>query len=242
MTFAAFCRDLFVLASACRLPHGPERGRAWETSVFDYITRRLTATESIPGGYRFCGYASVSGLAHQLDSTCGLGEAIVLAEWKAHRGRIPKNDLLRFKAASDDYLVGLGRAVPRRPVFRLFGGPGESSDELRAYAAQHGITIISRRHWPIPMLVSDRFIWPTTPTQGPRADERRLLGWAARPWQRVMTAQPGGAFLVNPPASAAMIHALLRLQAHWSDRLWDAVDEEPRRFSGLIERIVGQAA
>lgn len=242
MTFAAFCRDLFLLACVCPLPCGPERGRVWETSVFDYLTRRLTATESIPGGYRFCGYASVSGLSHQLDSACDLGKGIVLAEWKAHRGAIPKNDLLRFKAATDDYLIGLGRAIPRHPVFRLFGGPGESSDQLRAYAAQHGITIINRRQWPIPVLVGDPFIWPAAADPGPRADERRMLGWASRPWQRVMSARPDGAFLVHPPASAAMIQALLRLQSHWSDRLWDAVDEQPRRFNGLVERLVGQAA
>ena len=73
--------------------------------------------------------------------TLSCTDAIVLAEWKAYRGVFPKNELLRFKAATDDYYMSLGTAGLSRPVFRIFGGIGIASDDLRRYAALHGIAL-----------------------------------------------------------------------------------------------------
>ncbi len=73
------------------------------------------AIEPQPGGCSFLGRASLSGLAHQVDAVIGCRDVIVIGEWKAYRGTIPKNELLRFKAVSDDYYLSLG---PHSPVGR----------------------------------------------------------------------------------------------------------------------------
>src|SRR4051794_30649961 len=123
-SFPEVCRQLFLLARAADLPRTRERGPAWERMVFDLLAGHMIPVESAPGGFQVCGHSSLSGLSHQLDAVFGNRDAVVVAEWKAHRGPIPKNEFLRFKAASDDYLMALARFIPSRPVVRVFGGPG----------------------------------------------------------------------------------------------------------------------
>ena len=221
------CRDLFVLAQQKTGDAvGAARGRVWEDAVRERFAVRGIPVESVPGGCRVLGFMSLSGLPHQVDSTFACSDAIVLAEWKAYGGILPKNELLRFKAATDDYYMAFGAAGLSKPVFRLFGGIGEASHELRRYAALHGIALIERDRWPLPILASSECIWPGNPGGGPSANERRALAWGVRPMQRVLRPHPCGGFLLPRPQSAARVDSFLRLHEHWSDRLWEDVDLE----------------
>ena len=161
---------------------------------------------------------------HQVDATLSCADAIVLAEWKAYGGPFPKNEVLRFKAATDDYYMSFGTVGLSRPVFRLFGGIGNASDTVRQYAALHGIALIESDRWPLPTLVSDEFVWPGEPADGPSMEDRMALAWGARPLQLVMRPQASGSFLLPRPESKARVESFLRLHDNWSDRLWDAVD------------------
>ena len=225
--FTGLCLDLFVLAQ--QQPHdvvGTERGRVWEDAVAERLAQRGIPVESVPGGYRVLGFMSLSGLAHQVDSTLACSDAIVLAEWKAYRGALPKNELLRFKAATDDYFMAFGAAGVSRPVFRVFGGIGEASRELRRYAALHGIALIEHDRWPLPILVSSECIWPGNRAGGPSVQERKALAWAVRPMQRVICPHPSGGFLLPRPPSLARVDSVLGLHECWSDKLWDDIDFE----------------
>ena len=226
-TFASLCLELFVLAQKeTGDVNGVAGGRKWEMAVAAMLANRGIAIESVPGGYRILGFLSLSRLMHQVDATLCCTDAIVLAEWKAYSGAFPKNELLRFKAATDDYYMSFGAVGQSRPVVRLFGGIGTAPIELRRYAALHGIVLLEIDRWPLPVLASNEMIWPGAPTACPSVHEQRALLWGVRPMQRVMRPQASGSFLVPRPKSAARIDSLLRLHEHWSDRLWEAVDLE----------------
>lgn len=226
--FTGLCLDLFVLAQqqGSHDAVGAERGRVWEDAVTKRLAERGIPVESVPGGYRVLGFMAQSGLAHQVDSTLACSDAIILAEWKAYHGALPKNDLLRFKVATDDYFMAFGAAGLSKPVFRLFGGIGEASFELRRYAALHGIALIERDRWPLPILASTEFSWPCNHIDGPSGNEQRALAWAVRPMQRAICPHPPGGFLVPRFPSLARIDFVLHLHEHWSDQLWDDIDFE----------------
>ena len=225
--FTGLCLDLFVLAQQQTDDAvGSGRGQFWEDAVAERLAERGIPVESVPGGYRVLGFMSLSGLLHQVDSTLSCSDAIVLAEWKAYRGALPKNELLRFKAATDDYFMALGAAGLSRPVFRVFGGIGEASYELRRYAALHGIALIERDRWPMPILASTECIWTGNRADGPSGNEQEALAWGVRPLQRVLRPHPSGGFLMPRPQSGARVDSILRLHEHWSDRLWEEIDLE----------------
>lgn len=222
------CRQLFLLARTAVLPHTRGRGSAWERMVFDLLAARMVPVESAPGGFQVCGHSSLSGLSHQLDAVFGGPDAMIVAEWKAHHGPIPKNEFLRFKAASDDYLMALARFAPSRPVVRIFGGPGKATVELRRYAALHGIVMLDSLRWPAPVLASSEFRWPVG-TACPGEPDRRLLAWGVRPWQSIMRPVRDG-FVIEVAASSARVDAFLRAHEYWSNQLWRALarDTSPR--------------
>lgn len=223
--FTDLCLDLFALAQQQTDDGiGATRGQVWEDAVAERLAERGIPVESVPGGYRVLGFISLSGLLHQVDSTLACSDAHVIAEWKAYRGTLPKNELLRFKAATDDYYMAFGAAGLSRPVFRLFGGIGEASCELRRYAAMHGIVLIERDRWPLPILASTECAWPGNRAGGPSVSEQIALAWGVRPMQRVICPHPSGGFLLPRPPSLARVDSVLRLHEYWSDRLWDDLD------------------
>jgi len=148
-------------------------------------------------------------------------------EWKAYRGAVPKNEVLHFKAVTDDLYDGTGTRVSIRPVLRLFGVAGDASDPLRRYTARFGIALVERSRWPA--------CWPTRmsadPTAWPRSRRPRP---PARPPALAHPADAGGLpdrarrHLDVPRATRpAAVVALLALQDRWSERLWDLVDIKP---------------
>src|SRR5689334_199103 len=111
LTLAGMSGDLFLLALAG--PHaGVTDGHTWEQCVYDQMALRSVPVECIPGGYKVFGFASQSGLHHQVDMVMGAIDAVVILECKAYRRALPKNDLLRFKAVTDDYYMALGASLP----------------------------------------------------------------------------------------------------------------------------------
>lgn len=234
LTFAALCRDLFLLAQDPPARAGPSRGTEWENRVAGHLTVRGLPVEATPGGCQIFGHASLSGLKHQIDGTIACPDALVIGEWKAHRAAIPKNEILRFKAAADDFYMAMAGALPARPVMRVFGGAGRVTRELRSYAALHGITVIDPEHWPAPLLATDHLGWPQLRRPVPSAEDRRTLAWLSRPMQQVLKPLAGRAFRVPPAPPPPRIAAALELQDHWSGRLWDAADsaEALRALSG----------
>ena len=237
ITLADLCQDVFLLAQLGIDGSGPVRGRRWEQRVADCLAMRGVPSEPQPGGYSVLGHVSLSTLKHQIDGTLGCADAIVMAEWKAFTGNLPKNELLRFKAATDDYFMAFGNGGPSRPVVRIFGGIGEASDSVRAYAYHHGIVLIERGRWPVPVLVSDKAFSPRPDSPCPGAADRKHLTWTARPMQHVLMSQDDGAFMVPKPPEKARIEALLSLHDHWSEALWQEWDFEPGRFEDILAKM-----
>jgi hypothetical protein len=150
--FTTLCQDLFALAHAPDDVRGPERGWRWEHRIADYLGKKGFPVEPMPGGVRVFGIVPASGLRHQTDAAIDCVDAHVIGEWKAYSRPVPKNEVLRFKAATDDLYDSLVELRPRLPVIRLFGVCGDASDELRWYAARHGICLVERSRWPTPVL------------------------------------------------------------------------------------------
>jgi hypothetical protein len=232
-SFGRLCLEVFLLAQSerCGLPDR-HTGRYWELRLGELVAKHRIAIESVPGGCSVLGFCSQSGLAHQIDATLSCTDALVLAEWKAYRDDLPKNELLRFKAATDDYYMSFREFASSRRTMRIFGGIGRASNELRAYAALHGIAVIEDHRWPIPVLCD--VVWPFDPANGPSLTEREALAWGVRSLQQVL-----GACRLPRSAVAARVEAVLALQDFWSERLWESIDlrlETPQVMLTRLER------
>jgi hypothetical protein len=237
LSYSALCRDLFLLAQDADDGAGPERGQRWESQIADELALQSYPVECLPGGIRVFGVLPASGLRHQTDAAIDCIDAHVIGEWKSYRSPVPKNAVLRFKAASDDLYGALVERLPHRPVLRVFGVRGDASRELRWYAARHGITLVERTRWPAPMLADVGLPWPLG--EGPGHIDRTRLGWLSRPLQDVYPPLPDGSLRLTRPLPNAAVEALLDLQDRWSGRFWDALDSEP---TFLEQRLLGCAA
>ncbi len=240
VALTALLRDLFCLAHAHLATATAGDGRAFERRVARHLSTIGVRPVEVFSGVRSLGSQSLSGLHHQIDATGATREAIVIGEWKAYRGAIPKNELMRFKAATDDYWL---RQHPfaTTSVVRVFGGTGHASPALRRYAAQYGICLLTTDRWPAPLLASDTIAWPT---QGPDRLARRYLAWLSRPVSRVLVPQPDGSWSIPKPATDAGIDHILALHDHWSDKLWQRFARRPGSFEEWLEATIpwGMAA
>lgn len=236
--FTVFLRDLFCLAHVHLATGGAGDGRAFERRIERHLTTLGVRPVEVFSGVRSLGSQSLSGLYHQIDYTGATRGAIVIGEWKAHRGAIPKNDLIRFKAATDDYWL---RQHPfaTAPVMRVFGGTGHASPPLRRYAAQWGICLITTDRWPTPLLAAATTSWPDG---GPDRLARRYLAWLSRPLNAVCAPQPDGSWSIPKPATDATIDHFLALHDRWSDELWRRFDRRPGSFDAWVEATVTSGA
>ena len=235
LTFAGLCRELFLLSHLPLPDAGPARGHSFERRVADRLGDLGAPLEAVPGGFRVYGHSPLSGLAHQIDASIGCSDCLVIGEWKSHRGPIPKNELLRFKAATDDFYMALRADSPRRPIMRLFGGAGRASTGPRRYAALHGIAIIDPDRWPAPLLADASRPWPAAEPPPPPAD-RRSLAWLTRPLQRILTRRSDGSYTIPPPPPSGRLDSLDALHQHWSERMWEAVEDQPGVFESALAR------
>jgi hypothetical protein len=236
--FTRFLRDLFCLANVHLAAGEAGNGRAFERRVERYLAATGVRPVEVFSGVRSLGSQSLSGLYHQIDATGATRQAAVIGEWKAYRGAIPKNDLMRFKAATDDYWL---RQHPYAvaPVMRVFGGTGYASGALRRYAAHWGICLVTTDWWPAPLLSSDTTAWPTA---GPDRLTRRYLAWLTRPLGTVCSPQPDGSWAIPKPAPEAAIDYFLGLHQHWSDELWRRFDAHPGGFERWVTDTIPWAA
>jgi hypothetical protein len=220
--FPVLCRDLHLLAQELDPLPGPERGWRWERRIAEGLFLRGFPVRSVAGGLEVHGAIPASGLRHQIDAEIGCRDALVIGEWKAYSGAVPKNEVLRFKAITDDIYETMSGRPPRMALMRLFGSAGDASYELRRYAARHGIALVERGRWPAPVLADSELRWPSQ--MAPSEGDRRRLAWLCRPMQRVLSRQPDGSLLLPRPPAERAIDALLALQDHWSERLSEILE------------------
>jgi hypothetical protein len=218
-----------VTLSAC----GPERGWRWERRIADTLTARGFPVRSVPGGLEVHGVLPSSGLRHQIDAEIKCRDAEVIGEWKAYRGHVPKNELLRFKAVTDDLYDAMAARPPRRPLLRVFGVATDASPELRWYAVRHGIALVERSRWPAPVLADQLLAWP--PGEGPSELDRQRLAWLSRPLQTVYPRLPDGRLVLPHRLPDAAVETLLTLHDRWSDRLWQFLDASARETDPYAE-------
>jgi hypothetical protein len=230
----ALLRNLFCLANAHLLAGEAGDGRSFERRVERHLAAMGVRPVEVFSGVRSLGSHSLSGLRHQIDATGRTRDAIVIGEWKAYQSLIPKNDLLRFKAATDDYWLRQ-HAYATAPVIRIFGGTGYVSPGLRRYAARWGICLITPDRWPAPILAAQTTAWSDT---APDRLARRYLAWLCRPISAVCTPQLDGGWLIPKPPTDAIIDHFLALHDRWSDELWRGFDRRP----GSLERWVRDTA
>lgn len=234
IALTAFLRDLFCLANAHRAAGEAGNGRAFERRVDRHFGSIGVRQVEVFSGVRSLGSQSLSGLYHQIDATGTTREAIIIGEWKAYRGFIPKNELLRFKAVTDDYWLSQHRYATA-PVVRIFGGTGYVSPALRRYAAQWGICLITPDRWPSPILASATTSWPEA---CPDQLARRYLAWLSRPLHTVCAPRAEGGWLVPSPPKAAVLDHFLSLQDRWSDQLWRRFERQPGSFEEWVSATI----
>jgi len=234
-SFLHLCRDLYLLSQEVDPTPALHRGLHWEQRIADALSLRGFPVMSTPGGIQVHGMLPASGLRHQTDAAIVCSDAYVVGEWKAYTGSVPKNELLRFKAVTDDLYDIISDHQPRRPVLRLFGVVGDASAELRWYAARHGITLIERSRWPAPVLADSSFSW--LPGEGPSEIDLYRLSWLSKSLQEIYQRLPDGSLRITRRLPDPAIKALLALQDYWSDRLWDLIHSQPIRFERYTIRL-----
>jgi hypothetical protein len=233
--FSSLCQDLFALAQVPQECRGPQAGWRWESRIADYLGRKGFPVEQMPGGVGVYGVMPASGLRHQTDAVVDCTDAHVIGEWKAYQAQVPKNEVLRFKATTDDIYDALAELRPRLPVLRLFGIAGDASPELRWYAARHGICLVERTRWPAPVLADTALVWGDI--EGPGLVDRNRLAWLSRPLQEVYPRLPDGDLRLPRPLAGSAVEALLEVHDSWSDRLWDRVEEQVGSFEDYAESL-----
>lgn len=201
------------------------RDPAAQTSVSDgdrwerYIASSLRAVGArvgqLPGTCMPFGLRSMSGLPHQLDLAASVPGAVFLLEMKSHRRVVPKNDLLRFVAASEDCFLGLGPYVPSQPLYRMLVSIAPTSPPARLYAGVRGVGIVDGSIWPAAALASLRLSWPGGIVP-PSTEERKALAQLVRPMQDDFNIRADGAGVRY--AAAAPIAWAIQLQHEWSAR------------------------
>jgi hypothetical protein len=230
--FPVLCRDLHLLAQEIDPAPGPARGWRWERQIAEALFLRGFPVRSVFGGLEVHGAVPASGLRHQIDAEIRCRDALVIGEWKAYSLPIPKNEVLRFKAVTDDIYETMSARPPRMAIMRLFGAAGDASYELRRYAARHGIAVVERSRWPAAVLADSELRWPAG--MAPTDYDRRRLAWLCRPMQRVLRRQPDGSLLMSRPPREPAIDAVLALHDCWSERLSDIL--ENRASCGPVYR------
>lgn len=232
---ASLCLDFFLLGHAHLAA-----GQAGQGIAFERRVRAHLDTIGLPNalGFRVFGRKSLSGIYHQIDEQTECQDALVIGEWKAHKGQIPKNELLRFKAATDDYwLAGAGRFP--MPVVRIFGGTGAVTDSMRIYAAHSGIILVTPDRWPVPVLCHPDLLWAPGDLAGPYPVDRRMLMSLVRPLGNMLAPESDGSWRIPRFANANDIAARLSVWECWSERAWEWWDDAGRgRFDTLLENRV----
>jgi hypothetical protein len=231
-SLADLCLDLFLLGHAHLAAGQAGDGVAFERRVRDHLD---TVALSHGTGFRIFPRRSTSGIYHQLDEEITCAQACVVGEWKAYTGQIPKNDLIRFKSATDDYW--LAHTTRRdQPVVRIFGGTGSVTEAMRAYAAQWGIIRIVPDRWPIPTLCDPELLSSPGRLDPPSQLDRRALTSLARPLNTVLELQQDRSWRIPAVPTPADLDGRLQLWEQWSDRAWGWWDDDvPARFDWLVD-------
>lgn len=229
-SLSSVCLDVFLVGIDYAADGRAGDGYGFERVVAEHLARRGVAVRA-GECTRVVGPQSLSGLRHQIDAQGDVGEGLLIGEWKAHRGRIPKNELLRFHAVTEDYWL-LNPGASDRPVFRFFGGTGSVTPAARRFAARWGITLISPDTWPALVLADPMIAWPDG--DGPTPHDRRVLAWLSRPIQSVFEQGMDGRISLPPPVDDATLNARLALHDRWSEAAWRWwFDADPSRLDRL---------
>lgn len=239
-SLAQLTLDLFLLGHAHR-----EAGQAGDGFAFERRVRTHLRSSSMPHGldFRVLGRHTLSGLYHQIDEQTACDQALVVGEWKAHTGPMPKNELMRFKAATDDYWLS-GRADTALPVVRIFGGTGMVTPKLQSYAACWGIILVSPALWPIPALCDPHLLWDAGGLTAPTGAELSALSCLVRPLGATLRPQSDGSWRVPAMPTAAQVTGSCAIWQKYSDQAWAWWnDTRPARFDALLsERVLQEAA
>jgi hypothetical protein len=231
-TLANLCLDLFLLGHAHIAAGQAGQGAQFERRVRAHLN--MTGLAKGPG-FRVFGRRSQSGIYHQIDEQTACDDAMVVGEWKAYGGQIPKNELLRFKAVTDDYWL----SQPHRrsmPVARVFGGTGTVTESMRAYAAQWGIILITPRTWPIPTLCDENLLWSLGDIAAPGRLDQLTLRSLIRPLHEVLLSQADGSFRIPLTINSYAMLMRLGVWDRWSDDAWNWWDAPGQgRFDRLLE-------
>ena len=190
-------------------------GDRWERYVASTLRSAGARVGQLPGTCMPFGLRSMSGLPHQVDLAASVPDSVFLLEMKAHRRIVPKNDLLRFAAVSEDCFLGLGPYAPSQPLYRMLVSIAPTSPPARLYAGVRGVGIIDGSMWPAATLASPRLSWPVG-TVPPGARERAALAQLVRPMQDDFSLRANGAGVRY--AAAAPIAWAIQLQEEWSAR------------------------
>ncbi len=236
-SLSSLCLDLFLLGHA-HLAAG-RAGRGFE---FERRVRGHLGALGLPDAreFRVLDRRSLSGMYHQLDEQTDCGQALVIGEWKAWIGQIPKNELLRFKAATDDYWLAT-RTRLDVPVVRVFGGTGHVTKSMRTYAAQWGIVLITPDRWPVPTLCDPDLVWSAGDLESPPEVDAGAMATLVRPMGQILRPLADGGWRLSAMASDADLVSRIALWHHWSERAWRWWDDEcAGRFEALMEERTGR--
>lgn len=133
-------------------------GYVWQEWAYRLLVARRAGRVQGPGSRHLFGYASASGLRHELDAA-GIRDVAVVLELKDQADSVARGQVDEFDGKTFDYFAGAALQGYFATLYRMIWSTSEIAPPVRRYAALRGIAMVGPDRVPLPALLAASERW-----------------------------------------------------------------------------------